>query len=170
MRYISLCFACLLMVCFMGSFARSAPSKVWFSISVDGSPPRYTNQLSTLTPWVHRAGNGCVTSIRSGDALKIIQRPAPHRCHVIQGRLSARALLAFGAPLDLNHASIDELTLLKGVGPKLAEQIVNGRPWRELSSLLKLRGVGVKLLNKISAQLSVQPSPLIHVGVVADGH
>lgn len=56
-------------------------------------------------------------------------------------------------PIDLNRADAATLTLLPGVGPKLAERIVADRlengPYRTLADLDRVKGVGPALLQKI---------------------
>jgi competence protein ComEA len=56
-------------------------------------------------------------------------------------------------PIDLNRADAATLTLLPGVGPKLAERIVQDRsengPYRTLADLDRVKGVGPAILQKI---------------------
>jgi len=75
--------------------------------------------------------------------------------------MDPRALLAFGLKLDLNHESAEGLQRLKGVGPRLAQRIIQGRPWARLKSLIRLRGVGSKTLKRLSQQLRVEPARLL---------
>ncbi len=55
--------------------------------------------------------------------------------------------------LNLNSASVVELTRLKGVGPKTAEAIVALRrtrgPFRKVEDLLEVKGIGKKKLENI---------------------
>jgi competence protein ComEA len=48
--------------------------------------------------------------------------------------------------LELNHATAAELALLPGIGPRLAERIVNDRqdhgPFRSVDDLQRVRGIG----------------------------
>jgi competence protein ComEA len=58
-----------------------------------------------------------------------------------------------GQRLDLNRASADELALIPGIGPKLAERIVAERRRRngfsDLAQLRAVRGVGPKVWLRI---------------------
>ena len=61
-------------------------------------------------------------------------------------------MLTLGGRLDLNRASADELTLVPGVGPLLAKNLVRARvesgAFRTWDEVLKVRGVGpTKLRN-----------------------
>jgi competence protein ComEA len=56
-------------------------------------------------------------------------------------------------PLHINTASVDDLCALKGVGPKLAEKIVERRnaagPFKGPSDLKKVHGIGKKKLENM---------------------
>ena len=56
-------------------------------------------------------------------------------------------------PLNVNTASVEELCALKGVGPKLAEKIIEHRntagPFKNASDLKKVHGIGNKKLENI---------------------
>ena len=51
--------------------------------------------------------------------------------------------------LDLNTVSKKELQSIKGIGHILAERIIDGRPYRTVDDLLKVKGVGPKKLENI---------------------
>ena len=58
--------------------------------------------------------------------------------------------LMFGA-VNINNASVKELTKLKGIGLKKAEAIVNYRKkhcFKSVDELLKIQGIGKKTLEK----------------------
>ena len=56
-------------------------------------------------------------------------------------------------PLHINRASVDDLCALKGVGPKLAEKIIERRnasgPFKNASDLKKVHGIGKKKLENM---------------------
>jgi competence protein ComEA len=54
-----------------------------------------------------------------------------------------------GRTLDLNTASVEELTSLPGVGPALAKRIIKGRPYQNPNDLLKVKGIGKTTLEKL---------------------
>ena len=66
-----------------------------------------------------------------------------------------------GTPVDINRASVEELTALKGIGPALAGNIVeyrlkNGR-FRDVDDLLHVKGIGYKKLDQFRNSVAVGP-------------
>lgn len=71
--------------------------------------------------------------------------------------------LAAGERLDPNRATADQLARLPGVGPALAERMVQRRArgrYRTLADLDSVPGVGPALLARISPHLTLAPAPL----------
>lgn len=52
-------------------------------------------------------------------------------------------------PIDVNRATEQELQQLPGIGPTLARRIVEARPFRTVDDLRRVRGIGVKTLNRL---------------------
>lgn len=57
--------------------------------------------------------------------------------------------------LSVNHSSLEELSNVKGLPKKVAKEIVEKRPHSTWEGLLKLKGVGPKLLKKLSKVLKL---------------
>jgi|GEM_PF-990701 len=76
--------------------------------------------------------------------------------------ISEKKTAGHRALLDINRASLDELLVLPGVGPKLAEVIVKDRelngPFQNADALLRVKGIGPKKLEKISPLLRFEAS------------
>ena len=49
--------------------------------------------------------------------------------------------------VDINHASLEELVTIRGIGPGLAQGIIDARPYTELDDLVRVPGINqMKLL------------------------
>ena len=60
--------------------------------------------------------------------------------------------------LDLNAASVEELTALKGIGKATAERIVvhrAARPFSTVDDLARVGGINAKLIDRIRAEVRV---------------
>lgn len=66
-------------------------------------------------------------------------------------------------PLDINTATAQELTLLPGIGEKLAANIIAYRdengPFENLADLVKVEGVGEKKLENILDYITIGGQP-----------
>lgn len=62
-------------------------------------------------------------------------------------------------PVDVNTAGVDELQSVPGIGPSLAQKIVEHRrqhgPFRRLEDLLEIKGIGEKSLERLRGRLVV---------------
>ena len=59
--------------------------------------------------------------------------------------------------IDINNAVTAEIEKLPGVGPKLAANIIAGRPYRAVDDLDKVKGIGPKMLQKIRPYVFIVP-------------
>lgn len=57
--------------------------------------------------------------------------------------------------VSINEASVDEIAAIKGVSKKLAVKIVESRPFENLEQLVKVRGMGEKLLKRIRKEITL---------------
>lgn len=57
--------------------------------------------------------------------------------------------------INLNKASKEELELIKGIGPVLAESILEARPYKTVDELLKIKGIGKKKFEIIRGYLMI---------------
>lgn len=61
--------------------------------------------------------------------------------------------------VDLNHASVEELAALPGIGPSRAERIVAYRtraPFQRVEDVLRVEGIGPKTLDGIRPLVTVR--------------
>jgi len=74
-------------------------------------------------------------------------------------RMHGAELLTLGLALDLNTASAPDLDALPGIGPALAQRIVDYRrrrgPFKKIDDLINVSGIGPKLLEKIKPYLMI---------------
>jgi competence protein ComEA len=71
--------------------------------------------------------------------------------------MSPSELAHLAVVIDLNEASVDELTSLHGVGPVVAARIDAARPFRAIDDLLQVRGIGPVTLQRNRARLRLTP-------------
>ena len=64
--------------------------------------------------------------------------------------------------VDINRASVEQLTALPGIGESIATRIVEFRkehgPFRRVEDLMRVKGIGEKSLEKIRPHVSVGKS------------
>ncbi len=61
-----------------------------------------------------------------------------------------------GGPVDLNEATQKELESLPGIGPAMAQRIIEGRPYSTVDDLLNVKGIGDAKLEKIRPYVIVK--------------
>jgi len=88
-------------------------------------------------------------------------RPERPAMLLARGRGAEAIASAPPALVDLNHATLDELTKLPGVGKKMAEKMLdhrrmNGR-FQSVDDLLKIKGVGAKRIEKLRPLVTCGP-------------
>ena len=83
---------------------------------------------------------------------------APSPSPTTQGSSSSTSSSAAGA-IDINTASVSQLTSLKGIGKGKAQKIVDYReangPFKSVDELTKVKGIGAKTVDKFRDQVSV---------------
>jgi competence protein ComEA len=80
------------------------------------------------------------------------------RLTVESGPLSIKSLWILGRPIPVNQAQAEDLDRLPGIGPGLAQRIVDYReengPFPSLEALVQVRGIKEKTLEKIKLYLT----------------
>lgn len=97
---------------------------------------------------------------RYADADQIVklraeQRQEERELLEIRERAAGRAP---GTRININSADKDQLALLPGVGPIIAERIIELRPFEAVDELLNVKGIGEKTLEKIQPQVRLRES------------
>lgn len=70
---------------------------------------------------------------------------------------AAPALPSVGGKLDANTATVDELVNLKGIGPVLAQRIIEARPFKNADGLRRVKGIGPKKYGQIRPFFAAAP-------------
>jgi competence ComEA-like helix-hairpin-helix protein len=58
--------------------------------------------------------------------------------------------------INVNSATLEELTLLPGITPEIGEAIIKGRPYIQLKDLLNVEGIGEKELTTIREYIEAE--------------
>jgi competence protein ComEA len=59
--------------------------------------------------------------------------------------------------VDINNAPRETIETLPGVGPKLAQEIIAGRPFKTIDELDRVKGIGPKKLQQLRSRVFVTP-------------
>ena len=62
--------------------------------------------------------------------------------------------------VDINNAPRETIETLPGIGPKLAQEIIAGRPFKTIDELDRVKGIGPKKFAQIRAHVAVSPVAL----------
>jgi competence ComEA-like helix-hairpin-helix protein len=96
------------------------------------------------------------------DATRLAQMRGEQRADESKLQLEAlgvAGIVSEDRPLNLNEATMEELQLLRGIGPALAERIVQNRPFRTVEDLDRVPGIGPDSLDKWRPFLTVGSAP-----------
>jgi len=61
-----------------------------------------------------------------------------------------------GEAVNLNEATFEELQRLPGIGPKMAELIIAGRPYHKVEDVLRVQGIGPKNIEQFRELVRVE--------------
>ncbi|QEL16523.1 helix-hairpin-helix domain-containing protein [Limnoglobus roseus] len=103
--------------------------------------------VDKLRPWLHVDGQP-VARAQAGGVEKLERDPKPLPLPSVGAKK-----LGPNESINVNTAPVAELQRLPGIGPKLAERIVEARPFKIIEDLRRVGGIGVKTLEKLRPHL-----------------
>ncbi|MSR64840.1 MAG: helix-hairpin-helix domain-containing protein [Verrucomicrobiae bacterium] len=86
--------------------------------------------------------------------LRALQREEDHELDDLRKQLSAARPKAHS--IDLNSATSRELQMVSGIGPTLATTIISNRPYSSVNDLLRVKGIGPKLFEQVRPYVKVR--------------
>lgn len=127
-------------------------------LQLPGVGPGLADRISAA-----RDGHG---GFGSTDELRTVPGVGPGRMERLRPWVTTNAGLPVENPkkaspsavLDLNEATVEQLTHLPGVGPKIAQRIVDERnrgPFRSVEELRRVYGIGAKTLERLRPHVTV---------------
>ena len=59
--------------------------------------------------------------------------------------------------ININQSSLEQLSAVPGVGPALAQRIIDSRPYAHVNELVRVKGIGESSLERLLPKLTVDP-------------
>jgi len=94
-------------------------------------------------------GAGCERANKTLTAGIVVSGPGSRREIVHSLSRSGESSRWAGRPAHLNPATHAEQEALPGIGPVIARRIIEGRPYRSVNELDRVKGIGKKRLGEI---------------------
>ena len=101
-----------------------------------------------------------LTQVLDTGSKIVVMRGQEHIPTVKVARMEPNTCIVFSVPLDLNKIEKEHLTLIPGIGPRLAQRIIRYRSkkggFRDIDELKGVRGIGEKKLRSLERYLTVR--------------
>jgi competence ComEA-like helix-hairpin-helix protein len=115
-----------------------------------------------VAPILRQAVALCVLVSHGGAGFfqRVSFQTAPGTCHSAGSKLNNKTIEPSGQKININRATVHELQRLPGVGPTLAQRILDYRkknpPFRRVEELLLIKGISRDKLERMRSRISVQ--------------
>lgn len=143
------------------------PSKVFVQISGDIAcpgvygfyqPPDRKDLLIRVGGLIPKTEKGLPsTGILYHSGAHVYVRSDEEEIRIFEGEMSGFYKVTFGIPISLNRETLEGLTAVPGIGPKIAAAIVCERAKRggfqRMSEILSVQGIGPAVYRKVSPYL-----------------
>jgi competence protein ComEA len=97
-------------------------------------------------------------TLNTGSKITVI-RTANNMLTIELARMEPEKCIVFSIPLNLNEVEEEHLTLIPGIGPRLAQRIIQYRSkkggFRKIEELMEVRGIGKKKLQNLERYLII---------------
>lgn len=101
-----------------------------------------------------------LTNILNAGSKVVVMKVQEHTLKIKVAQMEPNTCIVFSVPLDLNKVEEEHLTLIPGIGPRLAQRIIQYRSeregFREIDELKGVRGIGEKKLRSLQRYLTVR--------------
>jgi competence protein ComEA len=129
----------------------------------DFRTPGELTQVRGIGPATYQKMRDWVTvqpgNSKAGDGVLVSKQPAKGASTDKKASKKGENLKA---PIDINQADAQELQQLPGIGPKLAQRILDERakaPFQSVDDLRRVSGIGPKILERLRPYVNVRPNP-----------
>jgi competence ComEA-like helix-hairpin-helix protein len=108
-------------------------------------------------PLLRTDQDGSVKVTSDGKSWEVSSHKPAARGSPATGEADAKRVdKAEGRLIDINAATQAELESLPGIGPVIARRIIEGRPYRSVADLIRVKGIGEKRLEKIRSRVAAR--------------
>ena len=141
----------------LGMFAATMGVVFWIGWSLPASFDR-AHDLAVNSP------EGAQAEMASGSGRATAVSPSPVTPLPDQSATAAAPKRSYKGPLDLNRATDQDFDALPGIGPRLAERIMEYRQsvggFHSLDELRAVKGIGKKKFERIRPLVTVTPDAI----------
>ena len=140
------------------SLARSA-APVWSVLRSARASPTYSPSPAARSPGVDLTTLNLARQVIDGEQIIVGQPAAPQPTTAPGATTSTAPTAPTDAPVNLNTATLDQLDVLPGVGPVLAQRILDYRsqngPFTTIDQLQEVPGVGPKKFDSLKPHVRI---------------